>query len=361
MDRIQLSPSDVRALAARGIVMHDAKFVLDGDDPWRTDMEMAMDAQPGLITTANAGIPAFLTMFVDADVLRILTAKNAGSEILGEVRKGSWVDLTAMFPIVEQTGEVSSYGDSSNNGRAGANTNFPQREAYLYQVITTYGDLESERAGLAKIGWAAELKSAGVNVLNKFQNLTYFFGVQGLQNYGLLNDPSLPPPIAPSIKAAGGVKWWTGNVLNATANEIYADIQSLFVLLVTQSAGNIDQKTALTLALSPKSEAALTATNSFNVNVSDLLKKNFPSLTIKTAVQYGALSASNPQGVAAGEVVQLIADSVEGQDTGYCAFNEKLRTGPIIRGLSDYKQKMTQGSWGAIIRQGFAFAQMLGV
>lgn len=328
---------------------------------WKNNLNMAMDAQPGLITSANSGIPAFLTNVVDPDILRILTAKNAAAEIFGEVRKGSFVDVTAMFPVVEMTGEVSSYGDFSANGRSGANMNFPQREAYNYQTIVEYGELEMERAGLAKIGWAAELKNAAVTVLGKFQNLTYFFGVAGLQNYGLLNDPGLSAPISPIPKAATGVAWFVNGAPNATANEVYNDIVALFSRLVSQSAGNIDMKSKLTLAMSPASQVALTFTNTFNVNVEDLLKKNYPNLTVKTAVQYGAVTAQNPQGSAGGEFVQMIAESVEGQETGYCAFNEKLRAGVVVRGLSSFSQKMAQGSWGAVIRQPFAIAGMIGV
>lgn len=331
------------------------------NDEWSRNFDLAMDAQPSLVTTPNSGIPAFLTTFIDADILRILTAKNAGAEIFGEQRKGSFVDVTAVFPVVEHTGEVSSYGDYSNDGKSNANTGFPQREAYIYQTLVEWGVLELERAGLAKIGWANELKQAAVQVLNKFQNLTYFYGVQGLQNYGLLNDPSLSAALTPITKAAGGVTWVNGTTINATANEVYQDIQGLFVQLVNQSAGNVNQQTKMTLALSPKSSVALTATNSFNVNVSDLLKKNFPSLEVKTAIQYGAVSAQNPQGSAAGEVVQLIAGDIEGQSTGYCAFNEKLRGGPVVVKESSFSQKFSQGSWGAIIRQPFGIAQLIGV
>lgn len=342
-----------------GISFHGA---LDFIKPeWKRNFQMAMDAQPALVSTPSSGIPAFLTNFIDPEILRILTAKNAAVEIFGEVKKGSFVDKTVQFPVVEHTGEVSSYGDFNNNGRAGANTNFPTREAYIYQTIIEYGDLEMERAGLAKIGWAAELRESAVTVLNKFQNLTYFYGVSGLQNYGLLNDPSLNAPISPAPKAAGGVAWWVGTAINATANEIFADVQALFVQLVNQTSGNVDAKSTMTLAMSPKSASALTTTNSFNVNVEDLLKKNFPNLTVKTAVQYGALTAQNPQGSAGGEIVQLIADKVEGQATGYMAFNEKLRGGPVIRALSSFSQKMSQGTWGAILRQPFAVSQMIGV
>lgn len=355
----QRNPDLVAAEEIAGITFPGAVGFIE--PAWRHNWQLALDAQPSLVTTSNNGIPSFLTTFIDADLLRILTAKNQAAEIFGEVRKGSFVDVTVMFPVVEQTGEVSSYGDYSNNGRAGLNTNFPQREAYLYQTIIEYGELEMARAGLAKIGWAAELKNSAVTTLNKFQNLTYFYGVQGLQNYGLLNDPSLAAPISPAPKAAGGLSWWNGTAPNATANEVFADIQGTFIQLVNQSAGLIDSKTKMTLAMSPRSAGALTFTNSFNVNVEDLLKKNFPNMEIKTAVQYGALSAQNPQGSVGGEIMQLIADTVEGQDTGFCAFNEKLRAGPIIPDLSSFKQKMTQGTWGAVIRQPFAIAQMIGL
>lgn len=328
---------------------------------WKSDFNLAMDAQPTLVTTGNAGIPQFLTTFIDPDILRILTAKNAAAEILGEVRKGSFTDVTAIFPIVEHTGEVSSYGDFNANGRAGANTDFPTREAYLYQVVIEYGDLEMERAGLAKISWASEQKQSAITQLNKFQNLTYFYGVAGLQNYGLLNAPGLSAPIAPAPKAAGGVQWFNGNSPNATGLEVYNDIVSLVVTAINQSSGNVDADSEFVLGLSPHSSGALNFTNIYNVNVKTQLKTNYPNLRIQPAIQYGALTASNPQGSAAGEVVQLIATKVEGQETGYCAFNEKLRGGPIIRDMSSFKQKMTQGSWGAIIRQPFAIAQMIGV
>ena len=361
MQRNILNSAEIAALSQAGINLAGARIVMDDRDPWKGNLALAMDAQPTLISTVNSGIPSFLTTVVDPNLLRILTSPNKGAKILGEERKGSWTDVTALFPVVEQTGEVSSYGDFNNNGRAGINTNFPQRESYFYQAVIEYGDLELERAGLAKIQYASEVKDAAANILQKYQNLTYFYGVAGLQNYGILNDPSLSAPMAPAVKAAGGVKWMVGNVLNATPNEVYNDVVGLFAQLVAQSGGLVDQSTKMVLGLSPKSEVALTSTNQYNVNVGDLLKKNFPNIRIESAVQYGAQSAQNPQGSAAGEVVQLIAEEVEGQNTGYCSFPERLRTFPIVRQLSSFQQKMMQGTWGAIWRQPFACSQMLGV
>ena len=64
---------------------------------------------------------------------------------------------------------------------------------------------------------------------------------------------------------------------------------------------------------------------------------------------------------AAGEVVQLIVDEVEGQKTVTGAYNEKLRQHAIIRDLSSFKQKKSQGTWGAIVKRPNFIAQMLGV
>lgn len=359
----QTAASDWQAdrphLEERGVYFDGAASYLP--EGVRANYALAMDAQPSLATNPNSAVPATLTTFIDPDVLEILFSPNKAAVIFGEKRKGTWVDDTAMFPVVEQVGEVSSYGDFNNNGHAGANTNWPQRQSYLFQTFEQYGEREIERMGLGRINWVAEQDKAAANVLNRFTNVTYFFGVEGLQNYGLLNDPNLSAALTPATKAAGGVKWINNGQIVATANEVYADIQALFLQLVSQTAGLVDKEARMTLAMSPDSAVALTATNSFGVNVEDLLKKNFPNMKVETAVQYGVTSSSNPNGVVAGNEVQLIVHNIEGQDTGYCAFNEKLRSHPIIREASSWKKKMTAGSWGSIIRMPVSIASLVGV
>ncbi|MDB5448415.1 MAG: uncharacterized protein JWQ97_3732 [Phenylobacterium sp.] len=352
--------ADAPHFEARGAVLPDVRAYIP--DEFKRDYTLAMDALPTLQTSPNAGIPAFLTTMIDPSVFKVVFSANKAAQILGENRKGTWLDQTAMFPTVEHTGEVSSYGDFAENGRAGVNANWPQRQAYLFQTMKEYGELELERAGLGRINWVSEIDTAAATVLNKYTNLTYFFGVQGLANYGLVNDPNLSASLTPATKAAGnGNRWVFNGAINATANEVYADVQALFLQLVKQTGGLAEADSKMVLACSPSAAVALTATNSFNVGVYDLLKKNYPNIRFETAVQYGAVSATNPQGIAGGELVQLIAEEVEGQDTGYCSFNEKMRAHAIIKGASSFKQKVTGGTWGAIIRLPFAFASMLGV
>lgn len=357
---------------ARGVSLPDVVAYMPED--FKRDFTLAMDAMPELqryamdvstaltLTTApNSGVPAFLTTMIDPAVFKVLFAPSRAAIILGEIRKGTWLDETIMFPTVEHTGEVSTYGDYAENGRAGVNTNWPQRQSYLFQAIKEYGDRELERAGLARINWVSEIDQAAATVLNKFANLVYFVGLQGLQNYGLLTDPNLTASLTPATKAAGGVKWISNGVVVATANEVFTDIQSIYFQLIQQTSGLVEADTKLVLAMSPGSEVALTATNSFNVNVFDLLKKNFPNIRFETAVQYGTITSANPQGNAAGNLVQMIAEEIEGQQTGYCAFNEKMHAMPIVRQLSSFKQKVLAGVWGAVVRQPFGIASMLGV
>lgn len=351
--------ADRAQLEEAGVVLHGVEtYLVEG---WGRDFNLAMDAQPTLSTTPNSGIPAFLTTMVDPAIIEILFAPTKAVDIFGEVKKGSWLDETAMFPVVEHTGEVSSYGDFVTNGRTGANTNFPQRQSYLFQTIKEYGERELERMGLARISWAAEMDKAAAGNMRRFTNLTYFRGVDGLENYGLLNDPGLSAALTPSTKVAGGVTWFSNGAPNATANEVYNDILTVFQQLVNQSTGLVDRETKLTLALGPTSAVAMGFTNAFGITTRDILAQEFPNLKIETAVQYQVVSSSNPQGNAAGNLVQLIADEVEGQDVGYCAFNEKMRTHPVIRDLSSFKQKVSAGTWGAIVRMPIGIAQMVGI
>lgn len=308
----------------------------------------ACDAQPALVTVSNSGIPAFLSTYIDPKLIEVLVSPMKAAEIVGdEVKKGDWTTETAMFPVVESTGETSAYGDYSESGVAGVNSNFPQRQSFHYQVMTQWGERELERAGLARIDWANRVNIASALTLNKYQNKTYFFGVAGLQNYGLLNDPSLSAAISPTTKAAGGTTWAA-----ATALEILADVKKLYKQAQSQANGLIELDTKMTLAMSPTSEAELTKTTEFNVNVADLLKKNFPNLTVKTAPEYTTDS---------GELVQLIVDELEGQRTASCGFTEKMRAHPIVVQSSSFKQKKSQGTWGTVIFRPFLIAQMLGV
>ncbi len=305
--------------------------------------KVVCDAQPELVLNPNGGIPAYLTMYQDPDMIRVLLSPMRATEIVGsEQRMGDWTTTYAQFMSAQHTAEVSSYGDYNNNGRAGAVFNFPTRQSYLYQTFSEWGELELARAGKARISYASEVNMAAVEGLNKYQNMTYFFGVAGLQNYGLLNDPALPPSIV------SAVAW---NDSGTTPEQVYEQVRRLFVQVQYQSNGVIGMDSPMTLALSNILAPALNKTNQYNVNVIDQIKKNFPNLTVKQAVEYTTSS---------GELVQLIVNKVEGKQTATTAFTEKLRAHAVVVQASSWKQKKSQGTFGTVIKYPYAIASMIG-
>lgn len=311
---------------------------------------MAFDAQPGLITAPNAGIPALFTSYVDPKLIEVLLTPNNAVKITGERRMGDWVDQSVQFPMVESTGETTSYGDFNNGGgRAGANVQWEPRQPYLWQTFTEWGDLEADRMGRARIDWVSRLNIANAITHDKFYNTSLFYGVAGLQCYGLLNDPSLAALGTPTTKAAGGTGWKA-----ALAQEILSDFQQMFGQLQTQTGSNLEMDTPMVCGLHSVSENQLANTNAYGlVSARELILKTYPNIRFQQAPQY--LSGTSTY------TCQLIVDEIEGQKTAEGAFNEKMRAHRVVMDTSSVRQKKTGGTIGTIIYRPVAITGLTGI
>ncbi|MEQ5179121.1 DUF2184 domain-containing protein [Proteus genomosp. 6] len=298
--------------------------------------QMAMDSE--LVTTPNAGVLSLFTTYVDPKLIETLVTPMRMAEIFGETKKGDWTTQTAHFPVIESTGETSSYGDYSNNGQAGVNVNWPMRQPYHYQTIIRLGEKEMAMAGVAKIDWSSRKQIAAALTLNKFQNKSYIYGIDGLQNYGILNDPDTLPSITSTPWAV------------MDGEGVYESIRKLYTELIKQTQGHVDKNTPMVMLLSPDQETNLTKTNQYNVNVTDQLSKNFPNLEIRSIPEFST---------DAGEVVKLIVREYEGQETLDLSFTEKMRVHAMIPELSSWKQKRSQGTYGCIVYRPLFIASML--
>jgi hypothetical protein len=322
----------------------DMRFVDMGKRPRFLDPAMAMDVQSELVTVSSAGIPFFLANWLDPKVIPVLVSPMMAAVIAGEAMKGDWLTETAMFLTAEAIGETSAYGDYSNSGSSNVNVNFPQRQNFLFQCFLQYGQREVGRMGLAKLDWVSQQQQANALALMKALNFLYFYGVANLENYGLLNDPSLPPAITPTYS------WLTSS--SATANTIYQDVVRLFVQLQQQSQGTVGVDAKVTLALSPQNAVTLKYVTLYNTNsVEELLKQNFPNIRIETAVQYNTPS---------GQLVQLIVDELEGQKTLEASFSSKLMAHNMVVDTSSWRQKRSSGGYGTVIYRPYLVASMLG-
>ncbi|HEM6868932.1 TPA: DUF2184 domain-containing protein [Providencia stuartii] len=306
------------------------------DSALAVGLSLGMDSE--LVTAPNAGILSIFTTYVDPKVIDALVTPMRMAEIFGEKKQGDWTTQTAAFPMMEATGEVSTYGDFNNNGQTGVNVNWPQRQPYHYQTFVRVGEREMAMAGAAKLDWASMKQRAAVLTLNKYQNKSYLYGIEGLENYGLLNDPGMLPNITSAA--------WD----NLDGEAVYESIRKLFSQLVKQTNGLIDRHEKMVLVLSPEMETNLTKTNQYNVNVSDQLAKNFPNLTVKSIPEFST---------AAGEIVKLIVENYEGQDTLDLGFTEKMRVHPMLQKASSWEQKRSQGTFGCVVYRPLFIASML--
>ena len=335
-----------RLLADYGVHMTDLAVYVNDD--WRGDYNLAMDAQPQLVTVANAGIPAFLANIVDPNVIEVVLQPLRAVEIAGgEVKKGDWTSQSLMMPLAEPVGHVVAYGDYDNGGTVDANVNWVSRQPFHYQTIKRIGERQLAMWGVAAIDYNARLDRSVAETFGRFQNRSYFYGISGLANYGMLNDPSLITPITPATKAAGGTTWAL-----ATADEIYRDVLALYTQLQTQMGGNLEMTDRIELVLSTTRQPALARLSAFNVSVNQMLAQNFPNLTVRAAPDYSTGS---------GELMQMIVREYQGEQTIWASFTEKMRAHPVVQELSAWAQKFSAGTWGAIVRRPIAIAQMLGI
>jgi len=334
------------------------------DNPKRgTQHRIAMDALPALTTEPNAGVPMQFVNIVDPKTFDILFATLKVAELFGgEEQRGSWEMISAMFPTNEFVGETASYDDYAETGVSTANANWPQRENYLFETNISYGDLEVARGATANYNVVINKQNSAAYILMRQLNYIYAFGVNGLQNYGSTNDPDLSASLTPAVKAYGGTAWTVGGVIKATPNEIFTDIQSTVGQVISQGNGNITTDSPMNLGIPASVGNAVTAANSFGVNVKGLLSDAYPNLKIITGIQeYSAISATTPQGIAAGNLMQIVVPEVATQKTATPAYSDRMRTHRLIPATSSYRQKRSAGAWGTVIRQPFAIGSMVGI
>ncbi|MGL4208826.1 MAG: major capsid family protein [Candidatus Adiutrix sp.] len=309
--------------------------------------ELARDAS--LITKPGAAIPAELLAYIDPKVIEIMTAPRRARELFTETKKGDWTTPYAKWRTDEIVGRSQPYSDFAASGVSDLNCQWRTRQQYVFQTSIHYGDLESAMTQVARLDLAAARQRAAATVLDIDANRFYLLGVQGLEIYGLLNDPDLPPAIVAAPTGGGGSSAWA----DKTTRNIYDDVLSLFSRLVAQSSGLIDNSSELILALSPSLAVFLGGATDFNVSVLEMLNKYFGRIRIVTLPELSSPTA--------GETVFMIAPTVSGLSTGDLGFGEKIRAGRLVAELSSLKQKYVSSTYGGIVLIPFAFAQMTGV
>lgn len=315
---------------------------------WLTH-NLAMDA--ALISQANATVPAQFLQYISPDVVRVLTAKRAATEIATEKKAGDITTAMYQFRLEEPTGSTAPYSDYAAGATSNVNEQWNNREQYIFQTDISYGDLEVAMNAQAKIDLIASKQRAAAEVIANDANKFYLLGVDGKNITGLLNDPNLPTAIVPNT--SGTATTWEAKIaMENGTRAVYNDVLKLFGELAKNSGGQIDNMADLRLLVTPSCAVALNQATDFNVSVCDMLRKNFPNIEVVTVPQLAGDSGNN---------AILMAKAVMGMETAECAFGEKLRAGRLVPDVSSFRQKFSAGTYGGIVKIPFAFAVMTGV
>lgn len=291
---------------------------------------LAMDAYDGGVaqTVANAGIPAMLTTVLMPKWIEFVTTPMKTAEAFGEKQFGDRSTTNIAIPTYELYGETSSYGDFNDNGMSNTNENYEYRQPYAYQTNIKIGEIAQEMAAAARFSLVERQIQSTTLTLNKTQDNIYLYGVAGLKNYGILNDPDLLPD------SVGG------NWAAMTTLELYSEFKQMFIQLVKQSNGIVTETDAMTFVLSPEMRGLLLTPNEFGFTAMSKITEIFTKLKIVSIPQYKT---------AAGEKLQLVLDSYMGQETVHLGFVDKLRTHTVEVKTSGFLQKRSQSTIGAIV------------
>lgn len=330
--------AEIRRLARVGIHFPDTVNNLSPLDAYASD---AVSVAPTWQTAASAGVPAFLTTWVDPRAIEVLLAPMAAAQMFPEVKKGDWTTTTAMFRTAEVGGQVATYGDWSPNGSTTANTTYPTRESYSYQTWTEWGHKELAQVGAGYIDLAAEKERAAALVMAKFANKSYLYGVAGLRNYGLTNDPSLPAPVAATV-----------NYATAAPEDIANDFVRQVAQLVAQSNGVITGTEAMVYAAAPSVLVNLDRTNSFGLSARRKIAETYANIEFVAVPEYDT---------AAGRLAQLWVKELDGIPTAELGFTDKYRAHTVEQYSTYTRQKKSGGTFGAVVYRPFAVTQTLGV
>jgi hypothetical protein len=328
---------DMKLAKAKGFDFGTATKFFDSKEPHKGVTD-ALDP--------NTTVPAYMNMYANPRVIEVLTAKRNYRAIAPEVKNGDWTTAFTQFRSLEFTGETTPYQDYDANGQANVNTNFPVRKQYRFQTTLRVGDLEQDMNADAKIDLFAEKQKSAALLLEIAFNKYAFYGVSGVGIYGLLNDPNLNADETPTT-GVGGNTWAL-----KTADEIMADFAKMFSKLYERSNGWIDDSTATKLVIAPSCLAELNKVNAFGVSVKKMLADTYPNMTIVSAPE---MATGN------GNLAMILAEEIEGQPVVEFGYTEKYKAHSIIRESSSMHQKISAGTYGAIVYYPFAIVTMLGV
>lgn len=290
MDSFESTPT-VEFLDSLGISMDEAdphvKYIMS--EGLAKNPAFAVDAATPTVTSGSVVTAAQFLQYWMPKGIEVITQARMADKLFGRTVCGSWEDEEVIQPVVEYTGTVGIYGDSTDTPLASFTQSFEKRTILRFEEGLISGKLEDARAAASNLRKSAhDLKRAAVaRAFAIAQNAVAFYGFNNGTNitYGALNDANMLP------YASTTTSGWN----SASYAELVRELNTAISQLRTQSGDNADmQEEKMTLAVASCRVDYLGTANEHGETVGDWLKRKHPNIRIVSVPEFdGACGGLN--------------------------------------------------------------------
>jgi hypothetical protein len=287
--------------------------------------QMAYDDTFAYSVPSN-GIDPIINTLISNRVFTQLLQPTVSRQVSHEYQLGVWETESIRIPTVSYDGHSELYADYGNGGMSTINSNWVARDTLRMMTTVSYGELEIQMYGQAKIDAIGQKREGMAERIALEQDKVWFFGYAGKQVYGLLNAPELANKMAVSPNGASGFSYWS----TKTYLEMVADVISLQAKIQVSTMSRADcYKDKFYLMVPPINMAYFATPGPFGFpSLKTYLFETFPGMQI-VAAQF-LQGTGSPIGSTKPNYMAIIYDMVGGQECALNVYQQLMKAFPVI-------------------------------
>ena len=287
--------------------------------------QMAYDDTFAYSVPSN-GIDPIINTLISNRVFTQLLQPTVSRQVSHEYQLGVWETESVRIPTVSYDGHSELYADYGNGGMSTINSNWIARDTLRMMTTVSYGELEIQMYGQAKIDAIGQKREGMAERIALEQDKVWFFGYEGKQVYGLLNAPELANKMAVSPNGASGTSYWS----TKTYLEMVADVISLQAKIQVSTMSRADcYKDKFYLMVPPVNMAYFATPGPFGFpSLKTYLLETYPGMQI-VAAQF-LQGTGSPIGSTTPNYMAIIYDMVGNQECALNVFQQLMKAFPVI-------------------------------
>jgi hypothetical protein len=340
-NQVMLRPRDAKG--AYGISFHDIGgrninnqvMIYDESNPQQRNAvsrlandrlgNFAMDDTFAYSVPSNGVDPIINTIFSNRVFMQLLQP-TISRRVSHEYQLGVWETESVRIPTVSYDGHSEIYADYGSGGMSTINSNWVARDTLRMMTTVSYGELEIQMYGQAKIDAIGQKREGMAERIKLEQDKVWFFGYAGKQVYGLLNAPELANKLATSPNGVSGFSYWS----TKTYLEMVSDVIALQAKIQVSTMSRADcYRDKFYLMVPPCNMAYFATPGPFGFpSLKTYLLETYPGMEIVGA-QF-LQGTGSPIGSSTPNYMAIIYEEVGGQECALNVFQQLLKAFPVI-------------------------------